>query len=238
MKPWGGAAVKKLNSRVGNSPVDEDRQKRWSEMGNQKQQTLKKAANKQKKKQTKIAKRLANPDIKLWYDNLARSSPTTAGPRLRKLGQFCELHQMTPMELAELGMKDVRVVSDLLQDHITWMEEQGKAPQYIKAVMTSTKSWLAHFDISITRRLRIANVDSTPTLENERVPQADEMAEVMSRSDLFAGAAISLIAKAGLRPETLGNHDGTDGLKMKDMPDIVIQQGVARVLQTPPMIVV
>ncbi|MEP0826645.1 MAG: site-specific integrase [Nitrososphaera sp.] len=230
------AGIKKLNSSIDIPSCDEDCSKGRSDMGNQKQQTLKKAAK--QKTQSKTSKLLANPDIKRWYDNLARSSPTTAGPRLRKLSGFCELHQMTPMELAELGMKDLRATSDLLQDHITWMEEQGKAPQYIKSVMTATKSWLAHFDIRVTRKLRIANVDSTPTLENERVPQGNEMAEVMSRSDLFAGAAISLISKAGLRPETLGNHDGTDGLMMKDLPDIVIQQGVARVLQTPPMIVV
>lgn len=190
------------------------------------------------KTQSKKSKLLANPDIKRWYDNLARSSPTTADPRLRKLGQFCELHQMTPMELAELGMKDLKAVTDLLEDHITWMEEQQMAPQYIKSVMTSTKSWLAHFDVRITRKLRIANVDSTPTLENERVPQGSEMAEILSRASLFAGAAMSLVSKAGLRPETLGNYDGTDGLMMKDLPDIVVQQGVARPLQTPPMIVV
>jgi hypothetical protein len=205
-------------------------------MGKQRQQSLTKTAK--PKTESKESKLLANPDIKRWYDNLARSSPTTAGPRLRKLGQFCELHQMTPMELADLGMKDLRAVTDLFQDHITWMEERQKAPQYIKSVMTSTKSWLAHFDVRITRKLRIANVDSTPTLENERVPQGSEMAEIMSRASLFAGAAISLVSKAGLRPETLGNYDGTDGLMMKDLPDIVIQQGVARPLQTPPMIVV
>ncbi len=207
-------------------------------MGNKRQQTLNNNTAKPKKQTTKKAKLLANPDVKRWYDNLARSSGSSADPRLRKLGLFCEIHQMTPMELAELGMKDMRAVTDLLQDHITWMEEEEMAPQYIKSVMTSTKSWLAHFDVQIARKLRIANVDSTPTLENERVPQGGEMAEVLSRATLFSGAAISLVAKAGLRPETLGNYNGTDGLMMKDLPDIVIQQGVARPLQTPPMIIV
>lgn len=118
------------------------------------------------------------------------------------------------------------------------MEEQREAPQYIQSVMTATKSWLAHFDIRVTRKLRIANVDSTPTLENERVPQGNEMAEVLSRADLFAGTAISLISKAGLRPETLGNHDGSDGLVMKDLPDIAIVKGEACCLVSPPMVVV
>ncbi len=216
--------------------MDEDRSKKWSDMGKQKQQTLTKTAK--QKTQTKKTKLLSNPDIKRWHDNLARASPITAEVRLRRLGHFCEIHQMTPMELADLGMKDLRAVTDLLQDHISWMEEQDNAPQYIKSTMTATKSWLSHFDVKISRKLKIANVDSTPTLENERVPDGTEMSETFSRCDLFAGAAISLISKSGLRPETLGNFDGTDGLMMKDLPDIVIQQGVARPLIMPPRIIV
>src|SRR5690348_14304441 len=137
-------------------------------MGKIEQQTLTSAAK--IKRRSKKSKLLSNPNIKRWHDNLARASPITAEARLRRLGHFCEIHQMTPMELAELGMKDLRAVTDLLQDHITWMEEQQKAPQSIKSTMTAAKSWLSHFDVHITRKLRIANIDSTPTLENERVP--------------------------------------------------------------------
>lgn len=230
-------SIKKLNTSGDPRVSDEDRSEEWSEkMGNQKQQTLTKTAK--QKKQTKKSKLLSNPDIKRWHDNLARASPITAEVRLRRLGHFCEVHQMTPMELADLGMKDLRSATDLLQDHISWMEEQEKAPQYIKSTMTATKSWLSHFDVQISRKLKIANVDSTPTLESERVPDAGEMAETFSRCDLFAGAAISLISKSGLRPETLGNYDGSDGLVMKDLPDIVIQQGIARPLMVPSRIIV
>jgi len=240
MEVWAVAGdeltIKKLNTAAGNGSADEDHPKGWSDMGNQKQHTLTKSAK--QTTQTKKSKLLSNPDIKRWHDNLARSSKNTAEVRLRRLSHFCEIHQMTPMELAELGMKDLRAVTDLLHDHISWMEEQENAPQYIKSTMTAAKSWLSHFDVRITRRLKIANVDSTPTLENERVPDATEMAETFSRCDLFTGAAISLISKSGLRPETLGDVDGTDGLMIKDLPDIVIQQGIARPLMMPPRVIV
>lgn len=35
---------------------------------------------------------------------------------------------MTPMELVELGMKDLRTATNLLEDHITWMEDKGTPP--------------------------------------------------------------------------------------------------------------
>jgi hypothetical protein len=233
---WNIILSEKLNTHAANGSLDEDSPKGWSEMGKQRQQSLTNAAK--TKTESKKSKLLANPDVKRWYDNTSRSSPTTAEPRLRKLSQFCEAHQMTPMQLAELGMKDLRAVSDLLQDHITAMEQQGKAPQYIKSIITSTKSWLSHFDIQVTRKLKIANIESTPTLEAERVPEGNDMSEILNRCDLFSSTAISLIAKAGLRLETLGNHDGTDGLTMRDLPDLVIRQGFVTPLQTPLRIVV
>ena len=102
---------------------------------------------------TKKDSLLSNQDIKRWYDNLARSSVVTAEVRLRKLGRFCENNKMTPRELIELGLKDPRDVADLLEDNITTMEKQRLAPQYIKGIITSVKSWLDHFDIEVKRRI-------------------------------------------------------------------------------------
>lgn len=225
-----------LNRKLVHSMVNEDYPKRWSEMGNKQHQSLTKTAK--PKTQSKASKFLSNPDVKRWYDNLARGSKNTAGARLRRLIHFCEVHQMTAIELAELGMRDEKAVSDLIEDHITWMEQRGNAPQYIKTTVTAIKSWLRHFDVEIKRKIRIANVDSTPTLENEKVPEAEEMAEVQRRAPLREGSAISLISKSGLRPEVLGNDDGTDGLRIKDLPDIAMKQGVFKCIRSPPMVIV
>jgi hypothetical protein len=192
-------------------------------------------------KKPKISKKerlLSNPDIKRWHDNLARGSVLTAEVRLRRLGRFCEEHDITPMQLVELGIKDARSLADLLQDHITEMEEKGKAPGYIRNTLVAVNSWLRHFDIEVKRKMKIANVNSTPSLENEKVPEASELAELFNRARLRSGAIMALMAKSGLRPEVLGNHTGTDGLMIKDLPDLVIVQGFATFARTPPRLVV
>lgn len=227
---------KELNTRTCINDEDEGRKDVRSDVG--KKMTYSKAIETTKTKTTKKNRMLANQDIKRWYDNLARGSFHTAEARLRKLRKFCEDHELTPMQLAELGMRDQRAVTDLIQDHITQMEEAGKAPQYIKGVMTSVKSWLHHFDIEIKRKLKISNVDSTPTLVNERVPEGEELAELFNRANLRVGAAMALIAKSGLRPEVLGNHDASDGLMIRDMPDLAIVQGLATFVRTPSRIIV
>jgi len=35
-------------------------------------------------------------------------------------------------------------------------------------------------------------------------------------------SSISLMAFSGIRPQVMGNYDGTDGLKLADLPDLII----------------
>ncbi|MGH9993475.1 MAG: site-specific integrase [Nitrososphaera sp.] len=191
-----------------------------------------------KLKQTKAEKLLGNSDVKRWYDNMARGSPLTAEVRLRRLCHFCEVHTITPAQLVDLATRDLATATNLLQDHIAWMEEKENAPGYIRNTLTAVRSWLNHSDIQVRRRLKVADADSTPTLEEERVPEGAELAEIFNRATMRAATIISLMSKAGLRPEVLGNYNATDGLMMKDLPDIVIQQGVARCLVSPPRVIV
>ncbi len=188
-----------------------------------------------KNKKTELLK---DPDLKRWHNNLARGSKLTADVRLRRVANFCKIHDMTPSDLANLAQRDLRAATNLLEDHITWMEEKHYSPGYIENTIKSVKSWLAHFEIEIKRKLKIANSDSTPTLEKERVPNAEEIIEIFNRTSLREAVAVSLIAKAGLRPQVLGNQDGTDGLTVGDMPDIIIENGVAKCLQEPSRIIV
>lgn len=189
-------------------------------------------------RESKIKRLLNNPDVKRWYDNLARSSPVTARNNLYRLGSFCEEHNLTPTSFQDIAAKDLKTAMDLMQDHIGMMEEKGYAPGYIALTIAAMQSWLRHFDIRTTRKFSIRNKNSTPTLEGERVPEGPEIAEVFNRAGLRIGVAISLIAKAGVRPEVLGNYNATDGLTMKDLPDIAIVMGIAVCLQSPPRIIV
>ena len=42
------------------------------------------------------------------YDNMARGSNITTEVLIRRLHGFCQMHYMTPMQLADLGIKDVK----------------------------------------------------------------------------------------------------------------------------------
>ncbi len=221
--------------------TDEDclhKASRQSDMGNKIHHLTSSAAKSIQKKPSRKQILLSNPAIKRWYDNLARGSEMTAHVRLYKLDIFCTAHQITPLQFADLAVKDLNAATNLLADHITLMEEQGKSGGYIQSTVVALKSWLENFDVKVVRRLKVSNRNLTPTLEMEKVPETSELAEMFSRADLRTGAIESLLSKAGLRPQVLGNHNATDGLTMNDLPDIAIVQGVAQCLRSPPMIIV
>ena len=189
-------------------------------------------------KHTKRSRLLSNPDIRRWHSNLARGSKNTADVYLRRLGKFCETHQMTPIALKDLAVKDIKTATDILEDHITDMESNGNAPSYIGGFIKSVKSWLGYFDVEIRRKIKVSSLGSTPTLQNERVPDGNEMSEIYSRAGLRESAIISLMAKSGLRPQVLGNNDGTDGLRIRDLPDLVIHGDKAKCVRTPSRVIV
>ena len=145
---------------------------------------------------------------------------------------------MMPMQIAELGMKDIKTMTNLLVDHVSIMEEKKYSPEYIDGIIKAVKSWLRHFDVYVQRKIWVSNSHLKPTLQNERVSNASELTEIFNMAPLRESVMISLIAKSGLRPEVLGNDNGTDGLKMKDLPDVAIQGGVAICTNSPMCITV
>ena len=228
--------VRKLpaKGKIASSPKPDDEvAERLTDMG-----TTNTHATNDTATQTKKTRLLSDPDVKRWHGNLARGSKITAGVYLRRLGKFCETHHTTPIALKDLAVKDIKTATDLLEDHVAAMETNGNSPEYIGGFVKSVKSWLGYSDVEVRRKIKISFTGSTPTLQDERVPDGDEMSEIYSRAGLRESAMISLMAKSGLRPQVMGNHDGTDGLKMRDLPDLVIHDGKAKCVRTPSRIIV
>lgn len=181
---------------------------------------------------------LSIPDVKRWYENTARGSLNTAEVRVRRLSLFCEQNKTTPMKLIELGKTDRKSLEDLLQDHVTMMERNGSSPGYIDGILKSVRSWLNHNEVEIKRKINVANRDATPTLENERVPTLEELRTILLHASDRAKVMISIIAMGGLRLETLGNQNASDGLRIADFPELRIAEKKVTFSMTPTMVTV
>ena len=118
------------------------------------------------------------------------------------------------------------------------LENENKSPGYIIGLVKAIKSWLRYNDVTLSRRIKVRNSTATPTIENEQVPSKEELARVLRTAPLRVKVAIVLIAFADLRPQTLGNDDGSDGLTIKDFPELKMESGKVTFEKVPTTIIV
>jgi len=180
----------------------------------------------------------ANAEAKRWLANLARGSPLTAEVAKRRLGRACELLSLTPGDMVEKARQNLKDLQDSLEDLVAKLESEKKAPGYILGILKTVKSWLRYNDVILTRRVKVSNPSATPTIEDEQVPTQEELSRILRASPPRVRVAEALMAFADLRPESLGNHNGTDGLMLKDLPELSSEKNKISFQKTPTMIVV
>jgi hypothetical protein len=74
--------------------------------------------------------------------------------------------------------------------------------------------------------VKISGENETPTIANERVPGKEELARILRKATSRGRIAIAMMAFSGLRPESLGDYEGTDGLRLGDIKELKISDEI------------
>jgi len=178
---------------------------------------------------------LKDADVKRWYENVARGSQVTADVYLRRLGSFCQHFKKNPKDLTPLSESDLHA---MMLDYVSFMEKSGKTGSYIKSALKAAKSWLAHNGKEVKRKIKIKGSEDTPSLKDERVPTNDELKRIFLSGNKKARVACAMVAHSGLRIEVLGNYTGNDGLRIRDLPEASVQQGLVDFCKKPTLVMV
>ena len=165
---------------------------------------------------------LKDRNVKRWYENLRAKSVLTATVALRNLGHYCEIENTNPKNII-IEMKEGNF-RDKFFDFVRKLEEEGKAGSYIARFKRVVKSWAKFNEVEIKLNVNIKNENESLTLTNERVPTREELGRILRMAMQRGRVAISLMAYSGLRPESLGNYEGTDGLRLGDLTDLDIDK--------------
>ena len=165
---------------------------------------------------------LKDRNVKRWYENLRAKSVLTATVALRNLGHYCEIENTNPKNII-IEMKEGNF-RDKFFDFVRKLEEEGKAGSYIARFKRVVKSWAKFNEVEIKLNVNIKNENESLTLTNERVPTKEELGRILRMAMQRGRVAISLMAYSGLRPESLGNYEGTDGLRLGDLTDLDIDK--------------
>ncbi len=164
-----------------------------------------------------------DPDIKLWVAN--HKKEITANEQLRRLGRFCAMFQVTPQDIVNLGKPpkgSPQQAKKWLIEKKSILESKGMQGNYIANFVKSLTSWLEFNDVLLPDRppINIRGRGKNRKYAKEKPPSPQELQLLLNISDLRAKVAISLIAFSGIRPRTLGNYRGTDGLRISDLPEM------------------
>jgi len=187
---------------------------------------------------SKYSELAKDPDVLHWLRNLERGSAVTADASLRRLGKSCELLGLTPKQMIVEAQTDPKRFQDSLEDMVFALERENKSPGYVANLVKIVRQWLRYNNILVTRRIKIKESTATPTIADECVPTQQELAKLLRISSSRVRCIASLMGFAGLRPETIGNFDGSDGLKLSDLPEVVLEAKAVSIRTVPTMIVV
>jgi hypothetical protein len=113
----------------------------------------------------------------------------------------------------------VRKIEELLMDYVT-VNEEKYAGSYLQTTVKIVKSWLNYNDVEIRHKIKIRGVNETPSLKEERVPTKEELHRILLSAGKQARVACILLAHTGLRPESIGDYRGQDGLTIRDLPEL------------------
>ena len=178
---------------------------------------------------------LNDPEVKNWNENIKAGSIITGEVYLRTLGLYCKLNSTDPRKILE-DAREGKLKKDFMV-FVRKLENEGKAGSYIVRFKKVISSWVKFNDINLDlRSVKIKDASRNPTVEDERVPTQEELSKIITVSSPRGRVSISLMAFSGLRPETLGNYNGTDGLKLSDFPELRINQGKIEFLKIPTVV--
>ncbi len=164
---------------------------------------------------------LKDKDIARWKHSVDSGSQITGDVYLRRLGSFCVEMGKTPQQIIKLKDKPL---ADLIDDYVILREKKGNAGSYIKSTVKAVKSWLLFNGIKLPRQIKVKDAEKSPTLTEERIPTPEELKKIFNAGDSRERTACAIVAFTGVRIGVLGNYGGNNGLKVKDIPDLKIEE--------------
>lgn len=118
------------------------------------------------------------------------------------------------------------------------MESKGTMGSSISTSIKALISYLKFYNVVVRLGINIKNENRNLNAEREKIPDKEELYRILRIATLRERVSISLMAFSGLRPEVLGNIDGSDGLTIGDILDLKIEKGKVEFNTVPAQIAV
>jgi integrase len=173
-----------------------------------------------------------DPDLRSWYENTSNGSRITGDVYLRRLRAFCEQMGVDRADLHSRKLKETDL-RDLLVRFVNAEVKKGRSGEYIRSSVKAVRSWLLHHNRRVELPIKIPGMGTAPSLENEELPTQEQLRSVLLQATSNERLSCAFMAFSGLRPEALGNYDGTDGLTVGDLEGVSVKDGRIEIATVP-----
>jgi hypothetical protein len=186
---------------------------------------------------------LDDEDFSRFIQNVRRRSENSAYELLRRFGMIHKRFQKLPCDFAKMDTRQAkRFLLDMIEDFETKGGEEGEelAGSYIQNYVKAVNRWLDFSEITPPRKVHAEGADESARYEDEVPPTPDQLKSILDQADFRARAALSIVAFSGVRLEVLGKktREGLDGLKVKDLPEMVIKDDKIEFKAIPTLLIV
>jgi integrase len=161
------------------------------------------------------------PGISAWRDELALRSRLTADDYVRRVALFSSVTGLSPAEIVRKAKDHPEKFRSLLSEYAVAQQHRGRRAVYVRKHFDALRSWLGKNgvrDVDVPKLSGRRN----ETIENERTPSQDELRILLGALSSRGRVVALLMAHSGLRPGAIANIDGTDGLLLRDLPELTL----------------
>jgi hypothetical protein len=158
--------------------------------------------------------------VQSWYDAHALRSSLSAEVNLRKLGLFLYRTRLTPASLVELAKHRPDELRDLLIAYASYLHSLKKLDSYLAKTLKGVRDWLLFNNVDFRQFPKLRRAYQAESLSRERMPTPEQLRLILGALSPRGRVCALLMAHSGLRPGTLGNDGGSDGLTLADLPEL------------------
>lgn len=172
------------------------------------------------------------PEVRRWYRFRAKRNVNSADVNVRNLLKTLDRYDQKPP--AKLLKMKPQALDEYVQDLVDFLIDEEKiAGSAVKKYIEAIKSFLAWHRRKLERPLNIPGAEDNPNSEAQTIPDQAKFGMLLAACDLRTSVMVALEGFAGVRPQVIGNFDGSNGLVLGDFPELVLTKSEASFSKIP-----
>ena len=157
----------------------------------------------------------SNRKFRDWYEKTYNNkSPKSADNMKRNISLFSNKSGINPDDLLKFNNTNL---NDLFEKFRDDMQNNGKMGSYISKFKHAINNFQRFSKRSVRITVDIRNENKSSKYNGEIIPTKPVLQSIFDTATPRARVSIALMAFSGLRPESIGDYLGNDGLKLKDL---------------------